>query len=464
MLRRVPLIVILGSTGTGKTKLSIELAKRFGGEIISADSMQVYKGLDIVTAKATAEEQSSAPHHLLDVALPGKPFTVVDFRDAALPIVEDLLARQKMPIVVGGTNYYIESLLWKVLVNPVPIVGEKRKAEDESTAATKQRRLAVNKSIEEEEVNGSSDDRLTNIDSVELYRLLTAVDPPMAVRLHPNNRRKVIRALQVFRDSGCRMSSLLDEQQSTPGGNCLGGPLRYEHVILFWLRCDQEVLNDRLDTRINSMITQGMLKEVRDFYDSLDKQNDTKDYTKGILQTIGFKEFIPYLEKYDATQDALITEFMLQASDESPAEPEGVPLLQSCLEELRLTTKRYSKKQMKWVSNRFIAQTDRQVPDVYGLDSTRPIDWAKDVFGPAESVIQSYIDETVCTVEPLDKHKSVRAGLSENVSNICEICNRHFVGEFQWTIHLQSNKHKRAAAKRKKEAIALEFKQNTDCE
>lgn len=455
MLRRVPLVVILGSTGTGKTKLSIELAQRFSGEIISADSMQVYKGLDIVTAKATSDEQLAAPHHLLDVAQPGKPFTVVDFRDAALPIVDDLLARQKMPIVVGGTNYYIESLLWKVLVNPVSAVGEKRKAEDESIADTR-KRLALTKTIEEEETFNSNDEKLSKMESPELYRLLTAVDPPMAIRLHPNNRRKVIRALQVFRDSGCRMSTLLEEQQSTPGRNCLGGPLRYDHVILFWLRCDQEVLNDRLDKRIDGMVAQGMLKEIRQFYDALD---DTKDYTKGILQTIGLKEFIPYLEEYDVAQDALITEFNQRKSDDNTTEsPEGLPLLQSCLEELRLTTKRYSKKQMKWIVNRFLAQTDRQVHDVFALDSSRPLDWAQDVYGPAESVIESYIEDTVCSAKPLAKHKSVRDGLSENVSNVCDICNRHFVGEFQWAIHLKSNKHKRAVAKRKKDTEAEEVK------
>lgn len=455
MLRRVPLVVILGSTGTGKTKLSIELAQRFGGEIISADSMQVYKGLDIVTAKATAEEQSSAAHHLLDVAQPGKPFTVVDFRDAALPIVEDLLAKQKMPIVVGGTNYYIESLLWKVLVNPV-VVGEKRKTDDGQSSSTLTKRVATeNKTTADEDVIQATDEKLSSTDSVELHRLLTAVDPLMAVRLHPNNRRKVIRALQVYRDtSGCRMSTLLEEQQSTPGGNCLGGPLRYQHVILFWMRCDQEVLNDRLDRRINTMIAQGMLKEIREFYDSLDKLNETKDYTKGILQTIGFKEFIPYLEKYDVTQDALIIDFNRRLSGDKRAVPEGLPLLQSCLEELRLTTKRYSKKQTKWVLNRFLAENDRDVPDVFGLDSTHPSNWAKDVFDPAVSIIKSYIAETACNVQPLTKHKSIRAGLSENCTNICEICNRHFVGEFQWTIHLKSNKHKRAiAAKRKKDEI-----------
>lgn len=118
MLRRTPLVVILGSTATGKTKLSIELANRFNGEIISADSMQIYKGLDISTAKATAAERSMAAHHMLDVCdIKTKSFTVVDFRDAALPKVHQLLNDDKKPIIVGGTTYYIETLLWKVLIS-----------------------------------------------------------------------------------------------------------------------------------------------------------------------------------------------------------------------------------------------------------------------------------------------------------------------------------------------------------
>ncbi|XP_076045086.1 uncharacterized protein LOC143027609 [Oratosquilla oratoria] len=114
---RVPIVVVLGATGAGKSKLALEIASRFNGEIISADSMQVYKGLDIVTNKVTEEEQSLVKHHLLDFVDPLSRYTVVDFRDKALPIIEDLLHKGVMPVIVGGTTYYIESLLWKVLVD-----------------------------------------------------------------------------------------------------------------------------------------------------------------------------------------------------------------------------------------------------------------------------------------------------------------------------------------------------------
>ena len=128
-----PLIVILGSTATGKSKLGIELAKKLNGEIISADSMQVYKGLDIITNKVTKEEQDLIKHHMIDLVIPPAEFTVVDFRDQALDIIQKLFAQNKVPIIVGGTNYYIESLLWNFLMEE----GEKTVINDESKRALK---------------------------------------------------------------------------------------------------------------------------------------------------------------------------------------------------------------------------------------------------------------------------------------------------------------------------------------
>lgn len=452
MLRKVPIIVILGSTGTGKTKLSIELAQRFGGEIISADSMQVYKGLNIATAKATVAEQSKAKHHLLDIAQPGKSFTVVDFRDEALPIVKNLLEHSKCPLIVGGTNYYIESLLWQVLVNPPKShIGAKRKlSECDHHAKDKTMKTDSLASTNSSILTTMSDEAMNAIESAELHTLLGTVDPQMAIRLHPNNRRKIIRALEVYRHIGTPMSEIIQEQRDTPGGSHLGGPLRYDHVIIFWLQCEQQVLNDRLDARINDMVANGLLAEIRSFYDTQVEVNHTKTYTKGILQTIGFKEFIPYLEKYDHNDDNNIFDFIKTKSIVTAEPPAGLELLNSCLDELRLVTKRYSKKQLKWISNRFLSNSSRQVPPLYGLDTSTSSNWQKDVHGRAIDVVQSYIENRSPQLMPLEKHESLRAGLNEEVANVCEICNRHFVGEFQWKIHLKSNKHKRVIEKHKK--------------
>lgn len=437
MLRKVPLIVILGSTGTGKTKLSLELAERFGGEIISADSMQVYTNLDIATAKATKEEQSRARHHLLDVATPAEPYTVTHFRNAALPIIEQLLAKSKPPIVVGGTNYYIESLLWDILVQ----------TNDEQIASDDEHHLTT--------------ERMAAMSTAELHKHLQSIDMSSANRIHPNNRRKIERAIEVYQSTGRTLTSKLLEQRQQPGGNRLGGPLRYPHTILLWLRCQQEVLNERLDKRVDGMLQQGLLRELRQFHNTYSDVTQ-QAYTKGVLQTIGYKEFVPYLMRYDEQQDASLDAYLrehqyqlptkeeleqLQAA-QSEGDDEGklcecLALLGSCCEELKLVTRRYSKKQLKWINNRFLASKDRQVPDLYELDTSNVSAWHEAVFKRAECIIESYRNGETCEIEPMPKRVHPGADLNEETSNFCGICERHFIGEYQWQLHLKSNKHKR---------------------
>ncbi|EDV90672.1 tRNA dimethylallyltransferase [Drosophila grimshawi] len=438
MLRKVPLIVILGSTGTGKTKLSLELAERFGGEIISADSMQVYTNLYIATAKATKEEQSRARHHLLDVATPAEPFTVTHFRNAALPIVEQLLAKSKPPIVVGGTNYYIESLLWDILVN----------TKDEQTA---------------DDTNSTHE-----LSTAELHQHLTKIDPSSANRIHPNNRRKIQRAIEVYQSTGQTLTTKLAKQRQQPGGNRLGGPLRYPHTILLWLRCRQDVLNERLDKRVDGMLHQGLLQELRHFHNS-NAAATQQAFTKGVLQTIGYKEFVPYLTKYDDQQDASVEAYLsannyqlpsneqllIIESSESVQLAASLQLLRSCCDELKLVTRRYSKKQLKWINNRFLASKDRQVPDLYELDTSDVSKWHDCVYKRAECIIGSYRQEQICELEPMAKRVHPGADLDEETSNFCAICERLFIGEYQWNLHLKSNKHKRRReSQRRKERQA----------
>ncbi|XP_017873785.1 PREDICTED: tRNA dimethylallyltransferase, mitochondrial isoform X2 [Drosophila arizonae] len=431
MLRKVPIIVILGSTGTGKTKLSLELAERFGGEIISADSMQVYTNLDIATAKATKEEQARARHHLLDIATPAEPFTVTHFRNAALPIIEKLLAKSKPPIVVGGTNYYIESLLWDILVD------------------TKEEQITT---------NGLqlSADVMAAMSTAELHQHLGKFDAGSANRIHPNNRRKIQRAIEVYQSTGKTLTEKLLEQRKQPGGNRLGGPLRYPHTILLWLRCQQDVLNERLDKRVDNMLQQGLLKELREFHNSY-ADVTLQAYTKGVLQTIGYKEFVPYLMKYDAQQDAKVEEYLstheyqlptteqLAAIETEDGEQLAASLkaLSSCCAELKLVTRRYSKKQLKWINNRFLASKDRQVPDLFELDTSDVSAWHENVYKRAECIIESYRQTQVCEIAPMAKRVHPGAELNEETSNFCTICERHFIGEYQWSLHLKSNKHKR---------------------
>ncbi|XP_042878743.1 tRNA dimethylallyltransferase-like [Penaeus japonicus] len=412
---RLPIVVVLGATGTGKSKLALEIASRFKGEIISADSMQVYKGLDIVTNKVTTEEQAQVQHHLLDFVDPLSRYTVVDFRNAALPVVEKLLAQSKMPVIVGGTNYYIESLLWNVLVDSLPASEEKSSApeklvydrdkefyvqsakrnasggsKDGDESAWKKSKLNSGavlgsecsvdggggddgddgccgpKSVESVDNNNSigsakesgdvlcegdakenepsggkgnclgnekseddSDDERekgkvegegdsakcavwqdTDIPTEELYQMLQEVDPDAAAQYHPNNRRKIIRSLQVWEQTGRRHSEVLREQQEQEGGSRLGGALRYPSTVILWVTCDQDVLDQRLDRRVDDMIERGLLQELKDFHADYNKQRlkegQLADYTKGIFQSIGFKEFHQYLvltEEEQQTKD-----------------------------------------------------------------------------------------------------------------------------------------------------------------
>uniref|UniRef100_A0A1I8NV79 C2H2-type domain-containing protein n=1 Tax=Stomoxys calcitrans TaxID=35570 RepID=A0A1I8NV79_STOCA len=510
MIRKVPLIVILGSTGTGKTKLSLELAERFGGEIISADSMQVYANLDIATAKATREEQSRVRHHLLDVATPSEPFTVMHFRNKALPIIENLLSQSKCPIVVGGTNYYIESLLWDILVSststedislsPSATASSAGNAAKPIAAAATTTNEASNEvqdvaPVSENSKNPSFIDpsEMLTMQSEFLHNHLRTFDPETANRIHPNNKRKIIRAIEFYQESGQTLSSKLKEQRQQPGGNRLGGPLRYPHTILFWLRCNQEVLNARLDNRVDGMLEQGLLREIRAFHNehNVDKSNPSsssatspsvlssssgRDYTKGVLQTIGFKEFIPYLERFSAANDEKIDEYLRANAYKMPTEehfkqragsinepsdsdteavaandtidpkdqlPPGLDVLNSCLNELKLVTRRYSKKQQKWINNRFLASNDRKVPDLYELDTSDVGRWHECVYSPAVTIIDCYRSSQVCEIQPMKKRIHPGAGLNEEITNFCAICQRHFIGEYQWNLHLKSNRHKK---------------------
>lgn len=417
-MSRVPVLAILGSTGSGKSRLAIELARRFPGEIISADSMQVYKGLDIITAKVTEEEKAMAPHHMLDIVDPlNTNFTVVQFRDMAVPIIDDLLAKRKLPIVVGGTNYYIESLLWKVLI------ADEDLREDDHDTGSKKMKIQI--------------DRSTAKSNEELLKELMEVDPEMANRMHPNNRRKIIRSLEVFKQHGVKHSELLKAQR-TAGGCGLGGPLRHPNSIVLWLRCDKKVLDERLEDRVDRMVANGLVQELLHFHRRYNQQriksNASADYTKGIFQSIGLKEFHAYLV----------------SDEQEKRKKQGEELLKKGIEDLKLVTKRYARKQEKWVTNRIIRRSDRQVPPVYVLDSTNVDQWNSCVLEPAIAIIEAALrgekPERTPFNETVEDRKSNDSSNEEK--HYCDICERVFIGE-QWDLHLKGEKHRRCLRRKK---------------
>ena len=246
------MVAIGGPTATGKTALSVALAKEFGGEVVNADSMQIYRGLDIGTAKPTAEERQGIPHHLMDFLPPEAPYSVADFTAAAAPLIEQLNSAGKLPIVTGGTGLYITSLMKGTAFAP------------EKTDPAIRARLQT-----EADEQGSA----------ALYARLQQIDPAYAEKLHPNNLPRVIRALELFEATGRRMS----EQQRA----ALAAEPPYRSLCICLTCRDRAELYRRIDRRVDSMLQNGVLEEAKLVYDN-------SETYRTAAQAIGYKEFFPY--------------------------------------------------------------------------------------------------------------------------------------------------------------------------
>ncbi|XP_055949856.1 tRNA dimethylallyltransferase-like [Argiope bruennichi] len=435
MISEIPVVTVLGCTGTGKSKLAIELAKRFNGEIISADSMQVYKGLDIITNKVTPEEQKEAVHHCINCIEPLSRYTVVDFRNQALPIINNIMKQNKLPIIVGGTNYYIESLLWEVLISNQK-EHNKLLFDDDSCIENDSLTIPSNVSLSTQDLfkQKITADSFEDISNMDLHKSLQEIDPDMANSVHPEDRRKVIRSLQVYQQHGRRHSELLQEQRSQYGGSSLGGPLRFKNTVMLWLQCDKEVLNQRLDDRVDEMLERGLISELLNFHkDYNEKRIDIQNprYSEGIFQSIGFKEFHEYLI----------------LSEEEKNSDTGQRILEKAIEEMKLVTRQYARKQTKWIINRFLKKPDRQLPPVYGLSATDLCKWNENALQPAIDIVQSFIEDK----EPSQKPLPVEEGLNDiKETYYCDVCERLILGQNVWKIHLSSKRHQKRKAKLQK--------------
>ncbi len=248
----IPLLIIQGATASGKTGWAIRLARRFSFEIISADSRQVYRRMDIGTAKASAEELAAVPHHMLDLVEPDQNYTVADYVKTARSLAAKIYRRGKLPCVVGGTGLYIQAL--------VGGLAEVPEADEELRQQLRTR--------EEHQGQGT------------LYRELQQVDPESAARIHPNNLVKIIRALEVCQLSGHKMSDL--QQQHQFSDSCFS-PL---YLAPKW---PKEILHQRIAERTRFMLEQGLVEET---------QALVSDYGENLknLQTLGYREVLAYLQ------------------------------------------------------------------------------------------------------------------------------------------------------------------------
>lgn len=253
-LSKPRVVAVGGPTASGKTALSVALARAFDGEIINADSMQIYKNLDVGTAKPSAEERQGIPHYLLDFLPPETPYSVADFTAAADPLIRDITARGRLPLVVGGTGLYITSLLSGMAFAP------------EKTDPAIRARLQARADTE----GGAA-----------LYAELQRIDPGYAAQVHPNNLPRVIRALELFEATGRRMSDQRREARPAEAPY---------HALCLCLTCrDRAVLYSRIDRRVDEMVENGVLDEARQVYDH-------RDAYRTAAQAIGYKEFFPFFE------------------------------------------------------------------------------------------------------------------------------------------------------------------------
>ncbi len=249
------IVIIAGPTASGKTAIGIEIAEKFNGEIVSADSMQIYKKLNINTAKATPFEQSKVKHHLIDIVEPNEEFSVTDFVQNATAAIDDIASRGKLPIIVGGTGMYIKSLLYPYSY------GNSLKNED-----------IRNKYQRYLEENG--------IDA--LHNLLKSIDEASAKQIHKNNVKRVIRALEIYDTTGITKSAQNNNDEKLESNY---------NPIMIVLDVPREELYRRINLRCDKMIEMGGVEEARYVYNNLNLSPNAQ-----CLQAIGYKEFLPYLK------------------------------------------------------------------------------------------------------------------------------------------------------------------------
>ena len=244
-------LVISGPTASGKTALSVECAKRLNGEIVSADALLVYKGLNIGTAKPSKGEMGGIPHYMIDVVAPTESFSVSDYERLALPILKDIVARGKVPIIVGGTSFYLDALLYKRTLGGAPAdEGVRKKYE----------------AIFEREGKEA------------LFSLLQEIDPASAEVLHPNDKKRVIRALEIYELTGKRKSEQHDER------------IPRLPVLAVGVDYPREALYARIDARVDEMIKSGLVEEVEGLLNSGISENAQ------CMQGIGYKEVVEILK------------------------------------------------------------------------------------------------------------------------------------------------------------------------
>ncbi|KAL3455704.1 IPP transferase-domain-containing protein [Aspergillus heterothallicus] len=445
------LVAVVGATGTGKSKLAVDLASRFNGEIINGDAMQMYRGLPIITNQIPVEERNGVPHHLIScIDLEKEPWRINMFRNECLRLIEDIHARGKLPVLVGGTHYYTQSVLFQD-----QLVEKELVSSDDDVDDVDENDLCPAEDLVDSAVKWP----ILDAEPEVVLKKLREVDPAMADRWHPKDARKIRRSLEIFFQTGKPASQVYAEQRQLrqaareSNGFAPGpGQLRC-NTIIFWVHSEKPTLNERLNKRVDVMVEQGLMSEARTMSDYIrDKkaQGITVDQTRGVWVSIGFKELAPYFEAFD----------------KGSLDPKSLETLrQECIERVKSATRQYGGTQVKWIRNKlWAALADVGMANrLYILDSSDVDKWAENVTEPSERLVQGVLRN-----EPLPEPKSLSnlarttleakeaqpAPVDQSTARciFCDVCNRTLTNEREWKIHIDGGAHKRAIKSQAKRA------------
>ncbi|KAB1215926.1 tRNA dimethylallyltransferase 2 [Morella rubra] len=453
------LVVIMGPTGSGKSRLAIDLASQFPIEIINADSMQVYQGLDVLTNKVPLIEQKGVPHHLLGTIMPNVEFTAKDFRDSAIPLIKDILSQNCIPVIVGGTNYYIQALVSPFLLDD--------SADD----------------IEESCVHGppGEDQRDDKPDCVSdmfnySYEHLKDIDPVAANRIHPHNHRKISQYLNLYSSSGVPPSKLFQEKTLENWGRV--DNFRY-NCCFICVDASLPVLDRYVEERVDCMIEAGLLHEVFEIY------NPNADYTRGLRQAIGVREFENFLgvcsfkSRNDEGSNLDVWPLSMKSINQGNKMCiENIKvdldfykdnhlnmLLKEAIEKMKRNTRRLVRRQKRRLNRlQTLFGWNINYVDATESISSRSDDlWASQVVEPAAKIIRCFLNENASSIAPsIMGQNLIQRDLWTQYT--CQACgDRVLRGGHEWEQHKQGRGHrKRIAGLRKSRGYSVE-QQHPEC-
>ncbi|VDL88840.1 unnamed protein product [Schistocephalus solidus] len=536
---RLPVVAVCGATGTGKSKLAIDLALAFNGEVLNADAVQLYKGLEIATNKVTEAEMQGVKHHLLGILDPrdGFRYNVHHYRADCWSLIDriNFPDSPRLPIIVGGTHYYIEAVLWKDFLQARTIVSDSKDTPSAIPVAEKREPEPVkeqSKPLEHLPHRSWPEELMRELppNPQDYYAFLWNMDEAAARCLHPNDTRKLQQAILSRLATKKQLQTQSQLEMLRPE---LSSPLPAPEIstnrsyspkyadpqsLIIWLDCDPDVLKPRLDQRIQEMVKRGLIAELDRFLcsaatslipaavttgktvlddtvkseifrlanDGLLPSVGAEHWCRGILQSIGFKEF----------------ELYLRLPEEKRQSDDAKRLLSAAIERMQFATRQYARRQVSchqlypthcllrsWIVKRFLQRPAEGAIPVYRLDVTNVLRrsdlpdtaatsqeelWAHEVLQPALRILRSNLPLTlrakwpddqlpppapepfqpVAVVPPVPSEGTETGGLPPYV---CAACNgRIFVDRQQWQIHLHSRLHKkRISSLRKKSATVL---------